>query len=147
MTHYADHAILPATESKEDAIGFAESLRDAIQRSGLTLERVVEAAEEPGGTLAMSTLSHWQSGRSAPTRRSSLEPSTALKACSDWNPVRRGYWSSRRMVVTRRAVESRMSPMAASFSNGELRRASDADQPARPLPDGEDHSKGSLLVR
>jgi hypothetical protein len=55
------------------AIGsFAGTLRDAIDRRGLGLERVRERLEQRGVTVSVATLSYWQSGRSVPSRRSSL---------------------------------------------------------------------------
>jgi hypothetical protein len=134
-------------------------LRAAIQRSGLTLEGVVAAVEARGVTLSVSTLSHWQSGRSAPTRKGSLvvvdhlehvlgAPPGALRTLV--RPSRGGG---------RRPVESRMSPVAAPFSKGERVREllaqvdMSSDEKLMRISQhdrcwvGPDRSKESLLVR
>lgn len=52
--------------------GFAETLRAAIERRGLGLDRIREHLEARGVSVSAATLSYWQSGRSQPERRSSL---------------------------------------------------------------------------
>jgi hypothetical protein len=144
---------------RRKAIGFSDSLRDAIERSGLTLERVADAVAARGGRLAVSTLSHWQSGRSVPTRKDSLVvvghledvlglTSGSLRALA--KPPYRGG---------RPTLESRMSPIAASFSGGdrvrELLAEVDMSSDERLMRIsqhdrcriGPDRAKESLLVR
>lgn len=56
-----------------DASGsFAETLRAAIDRRGLGLERIRDHLDARGVTVSVATLSYWQSGRSQPERKSSL---------------------------------------------------------------------------
>ncbi|WP_162599931.1 helix-turn-helix domain-containing protein [Nocardioides solisilvae] len=54
------------------AAGFADVLRDAIERRGLGLERIRDHLAQRGVSLSVATLSYWQSGRSRPERKSSL---------------------------------------------------------------------------
>ncbi|GAB3491150.1 helix-turn-helix domain-containing protein [Amycolatopsis cihanbeyliensis] len=51
---------------------FAEALRAAIHRRGLTLERIQSRLAARGMKLSLATLSYWQQGRSRPERRTSL---------------------------------------------------------------------------
>ncbi|MQY02948.1 helix-turn-helix domain-containing protein [Actinomadura macrotermitis] len=48
---------------------FAGALRDAVQSSGLTLERVRHRLGQRGLTVSVATLSYWQRGRSRPRSR------------------------------------------------------------------------------
>ncbi|MBE1534827.1 hypothetical protein [Actinomadura algeriensis] len=52
---------------------FAGALRQAIQASGLTLERVRHRLERSGVTVSVATLSYWQRGRSRPRSRAVVE--------------------------------------------------------------------------
>lgn len=52
---------------------FAATLRAAIAASGLSLERVQDRLARRGTTVSLATLSYWQSGRSRPGRRQSLD--------------------------------------------------------------------------
>ncbi|WP_151525750.1 hypothetical protein [Serinicoccus kebangsaanensis] len=52
---------------------FDAALRDALVSSGLTLERVRERLRRRGLSVSLSTLSHWQTGRSRPERATSLQ--------------------------------------------------------------------------
>ncbi|QFG25514.1 helix-turn-helix domain-containing protein [Actinomadura sp. WMMB 499] len=52
---------------------FAGALRQAIQASGLTLERVRHRLERSGLTVSVATLSYWQRGRSRPRSRAVVE--------------------------------------------------------------------------
>ncbi|MFC0430778.1 hypothetical protein [Kutzneria buriramensis] len=134
-------------------------LSDAIARSGLTLERVADAVAARGGVLAVSTLSHWRSGRSMPTRRGSLvvvghlEDVLGLESGSLRLLAKPAYRGGRP------TVESRMSPVAASFSKGgrvrellgEVDMRSDERLMRLSQHDrcriGPDRAKESLLVR
>lgn len=51
---------------------FADALRSAISRRGLSLERIQDRLAERGVTVSVATLSYWQSGRSQPGRKASL---------------------------------------------------------------------------
>lgn len=51
---------------------FAEALRSAISRRGLSLERIQDHLGERGVSISVATLSYWQSGRSEPSRKASL---------------------------------------------------------------------------
>lgn len=56
-----------------DASGsFAETLRGAIEHRGLGLERIRDHLEQRGISVSVATLSYWQSGRSRPSRETSL---------------------------------------------------------------------------
>jgi len=57
---------------------FARNLRAAIDASGLGLERLSHRLRERGPGLSVATLSYSQSGRSIPTRRSSLAALTYI---------------------------------------------------------------------
>ncbi|WP_067813109.1 helix-turn-helix domain-containing protein [Actinomadura kijaniata] len=48
---------------------FAAALREALQGSGLTLERVRHRLAQRGLTVSVATLSYWQRGRSRPRSR------------------------------------------------------------------------------
>ncbi|TDC68141.1 XRE family transcriptional regulator, partial [Actinomadura sp. GC306] len=48
---------------------FAGALRQAIQASGLTLERIRHRLCRRGLTVSVATLSYWQRGRSRPRSR------------------------------------------------------------------------------
>lgn len=52
---------------------FATALRAAIERRGLGLARIAARLEQAGTPLSTATLSYWQSGRSRPGRRTSVE--------------------------------------------------------------------------
>ncbi|WP_216214917.1 helix-turn-helix domain-containing protein [Amycolatopsis aidingensis] len=51
---------------------FADALRAAIHRRGLTLERIQSRLAARGVRVSLATLSYWQQGRSRPERRKSL---------------------------------------------------------------------------
>lgn len=53
--------------------GFADVLRTAVEERGLGLDRLREHLEQRGVSISVATLSYWQTGRSRPERRSSLE--------------------------------------------------------------------------
>ncbi|WP_338071227.1 helix-turn-helix domain-containing protein, partial [Actinomadura bangladeshensis] len=48
---------------------FAGALRQAVQASGLTLERIRHRLGRRGLTVSVATLSYWQRGRSRPRSR------------------------------------------------------------------------------
>ena len=52
---------------------FATALRTAITNRGLGLERIREHLSQHGVTVSLATLSYWQSGRSRPERKASLQ--------------------------------------------------------------------------
>lgn len=66
--------------------GFAETLRAAIERRGLGLDRIREHLGARGVSLSAATLSYWQSGRSQPERRSSLAALPHLEAVLQMEP-------------------------------------------------------------
>ena len=51
---------------------FADTLRQAIDERGLSLERITDHLADRGVSVSAATLSYWQSGRSEPGRKSSL---------------------------------------------------------------------------
>lgn len=58
---------------------FAVALRAAIQRRGLSLDRIRYHLTQRGHELSVATISYWQSGRSRPERASSLAAIAALE--------------------------------------------------------------------
>jgi hypothetical protein len=52
---------------------FAEALRSAITNRGLGLERLREHLSQNGVSVSLATLSYWQTGRSRPERKKSLQ--------------------------------------------------------------------------
>lgn len=70
-----------------DALGsFSDTLRRAIADRGLGLERIHAHLERRGTTVSVATLSYWQSGRSQPERRTSLEALPHLEEILDLHP-------------------------------------------------------------
>lgn len=70
-----------------DAIGsFSDTLRRAIADRGLGLERIHAHLDRRGTTVSVATLSYWQSGRSQPERRTSLEALPHLEEILDLDP-------------------------------------------------------------
>lgn len=59
---------------------YAETLRKAIEERGLSLERIADHLSERGVSMSAATLSYWQSGRSAPQRKSSMAALPHLEA-------------------------------------------------------------------
>lgn len=88
---------LPGDDSADDAPGFAESLREAIARRGLSLERIRQQMAERGSRVSVATLSYWQSGRSKPERSASL---AAIGHLEEILEVSRGHLASH--IVPRR---------------------------------------------
>lgn len=74
------------------ATPFALALREAIDQRGLGLGRLVARLEEAGTPVSAATLSYWQSGRSQPGRRTSLECLSALERILELEP---GYLAGR----------------------------------------------------
>ncbi|MDO9381018.1 MAG: hypothetical protein Q7T56_19405 [Nocardioidaceae bacterium] len=66
--------------------GFAPVLRCAIERRGLSLERLQGRLGDLGAHVSVATLSYWQSGRSEPGRRSSLVAVPVLEKVLDLEP-------------------------------------------------------------
>ncbi|RKT54331.1 helix-turn-helix transcriptional regulator [Saccharothrix australiensis] len=58
---------------------FYEALRAAIERSGLTLERLRDRLARRGIHVSLSTLSYWRLGRSRPERAESLRAVQAIE--------------------------------------------------------------------
>lgn len=56
----------------DPAVEFAEAFRQAVQASGLTLERIRHRLGRRGLTVSVATLSHWQRGRSRPRSRAAV---------------------------------------------------------------------------
>ncbi|WP_223165370.1 XRE family transcriptional regulator [Lentzea indica] len=52
---------------------FAQALRTAITNRGLGLERLREHLSQHGVSVSLATLSYWQTGRSRPERKKSLQ--------------------------------------------------------------------------
>lgn len=86
---------------------FHEVLRAAIDRRGLPLERVAAHLRSRGHTISIATLSYWQSGRSAPSRSTSLRALGALEQILD---VPRGELA--RHVPTPPAAPAAKAPLA-----------------------------------
>lgn len=68
--------------------GFDETLRRAIARSGLSLNRLRAMLSERGLHVSVASLSHWQSGRSLPEKPSSLEAVDELEIILGLTPGR-----------------------------------------------------------
>ena len=95
---------------------FHEALRAAIDARGLPLERVSAHLRGHGHTVSIGTLSYWQSGRSVPSRATSLR---ALGAVETILRVERGHLAQRVPVGRSRRRVSRPARMA----DGETRAA------------------------
>jgi hypothetical protein len=54
-------------------VDFAEALTKAVDRSGLSLERIQHHLAARGMQVSISTLSYWRRGRSRPERPESLK--------------------------------------------------------------------------
>ena len=67
---------------------FATTLREAIEQRGLGLNRIVARLEEAGTPVSAATLSYWQSGRSRPGRRTSLDCLQTLETILELPPGR-----------------------------------------------------------
>ncbi|MCO5309604.1 MAG: hypothetical protein M9891_10005 [Austwickia sp.] len=57
---------------ERDAISFPQALRAAVRARGLGLQRISAHLRRKGHHVSSATLSYWQSGRSAPSRFTSL---------------------------------------------------------------------------
>lgn len=68
------------------AAPFAAVFRDAVQRRGLSLDRVRERLAAQGISISLATLSYWQRGRSQPEQARSLRAVDALEAILDLPP-------------------------------------------------------------
>lgn len=79
---------MPVDTAQKDAPddAFANTLREAIDQRGLGLGRIVARLEEAGTPVSAATLSYWQSGRSRPGRRTSLECLHTLEKILDLAP-------------------------------------------------------------
>ncbi|MEU6479850.1 XRE family transcriptional regulator [Streptomyces sp. NPDC047017] len=65
------------------AAAFAAAFRDAVQRRGLSLDRVRERLAAQGISVSLATLSYWQRGRSQPEQARSLRAVDALESILD----------------------------------------------------------------
>ncbi|QDO87155.1 XRE family transcriptional regulator [Ornithinimicrobium ciconiae] len=74
------------SDTAEDLASFATTLREAIDQRGLGLGRIVARLEEAGTPVSAATLSYWQSGRSRPGRRSSLDCVSTLEQILELAP-------------------------------------------------------------
>ncbi|MFF8594615.1 multiprotein-bridging factor 1 family protein [Streptomyces sp. NPDC015220] len=72
------HAAAPDTTG-----AFAAVFRDAVQRRGLSLDRVRERLAAQGINVSLATLSYWQRGRSQPEQARSLRAVDALESILD----------------------------------------------------------------
>lgn len=70
---------------------FARVFQDAIHARGLTLDRLSARLQQSGHAISLATLSYWQSGRSMPTRSSSLRALPELDRLLELPP---GYLES-----------------------------------------------------
>ena len=68
------------------ATPFATALREAIDQRGLGLGRLVARLEDAGTPVSVATLSYWQSGRSQPGRRASMECLATLEKILEVEP-------------------------------------------------------------
>ncbi|MET7270915.1 XRE family transcriptional regulator [Streptomyces flaveolus] len=77
----ADQAPTPCgpTATPETAGAFALAFREAVQRRGLSLDRVRERLAAQGISISLATLSYWQRGRSQPEQAHSLRAVDALE--------------------------------------------------------------------
>lgn len=62
---------------------FADELRRAIDRRGLSLLRIRDHLDQRGVPVSVATLSYWRSGRSQPGRKSSLDAISQLEEVLD----------------------------------------------------------------
>lgn len=58
---------------------FSHVFRSAVRARGLTLDRIRVRLAAAGTPVSNATLSYWQSGRSLPTRRTSLRTLAELE--------------------------------------------------------------------
>ncbi|MFG3430380.1 hypothetical protein [Streptomyces californicus] len=102
--HHRSEAVSPAEHALR-AGQFAETLRAAIMRSGLTLQRVSAKLRERGVKVSPAALSYWQGGHNRPERDQSLRAVELLEEILDLPqrtlltllgpPRPRGRWSTR----------------------------------------------------
>lgn len=69
----------PRPDGAAGPSAFAAALRTAIERRGLTLDRLRQRLDARGHRVSVATLSYWQSGRSHPERASSLAALAVLE--------------------------------------------------------------------
>lgn len=62
-----------------DVTAFASALREAITRSGLSLDRLQARLQARGVAVSVTALSYWQSGKRQPERQSSISAVRALE--------------------------------------------------------------------
>lgn len=80
-----DHPI-PATSGTPATDDLAAVLRQAIRRSGLTLERISAHLAGRGHHVSRTTLSNWQRGHTVPHRRATLAALDELETLLDLAP-------------------------------------------------------------
>ncbi|MFE0188082.1 multiprotein-bridging factor 1 family protein [Streptomyces sp. NPDC058989] len=76
---FPGHSARPDRAAADGAGAFAAVFRDAIQRRGLSLDRVRERLAAQGISVSLATLSYWQRGRSQPEQARSLRAVDALE--------------------------------------------------------------------
>lgn len=65
---------------------FSIALREAVEKSNLTLSHLAEISTRAGAPVTQATLSYWLAGRSQPRRRSSLEVVVELERALNLEP-------------------------------------------------------------
>lgn len=81
-----DSAGRPKITTLDDAPTFATALSAAITAQRLSLDRIRNRLTAAGAPISIATLSYWQSGRSLPTRASSLRVVGALETVLGLDP-------------------------------------------------------------
>ena len=66
-------------ESQVTPASFADALRQAIERRGVSLEHLRGRLNDLGTPLSVATLSYWRSGRSQPEHQTSLDALASLE--------------------------------------------------------------------
>lgn len=76
----------PGTGGEPVPALFADTLRQAISDSGLTLDRLRHHLRQRGVSVSVAALSYWQRGRSRPERTGSLAAVRALEEILELSP-------------------------------------------------------------
>ncbi|GAB3622493.1 hypothetical protein GCM10027418_05750 [Mariniluteicoccus endophyticus] len=80
-----DPGLIQPTDEETVRSDFATTLNQAVRDKRLTLERIRARLASAGTPVSIATLSYWQTGRSLPTRSSSLRVVTELERVLDLN--------------------------------------------------------------
>lgn len=107
MREGCEDVIGPLDASAE--VDFAHALREAVAARGLSLDRVRAHLLEYGHDVSVATLSYWQTGRSVPVRRSSVQALGALEVILE---VPRGSLAGRLRSTRGRGAERVPAPLA-----------------------------------